>query len=440
MPRRFVRILVLSPILLLPTPLVAQDAPPPETTVLRVDRFFDPRSGEWVEDQDLLVRGRRIEAIGTDLAAPPGARVVDLRGLWVVPGLIDLHAHLLYAEDPGLGITGQNLLDAGTVHPGLRVLEGARRAREYLDAGFTSVRDLGNSGRYGDVALRRAIGRLVDGAAVYPSGPGLATYGAQFPGLEPSAVEVAEREYRIVRGAADAVQAVREHVQHGSMVIKVFADNSPNPRSGLSDAELRAIVEAAGHAYVPVAAHATSERSVAAAVRAGVRTIEHGYGVTDSTLARMAREGTVLVATDPDSLTIVAEQRATGGHDPAEIERRLHRYRDRMRRAIAAGVTIGMGSDAYLELGMSRGEHAKRTVYAYVDAGMSPVEALRSATIVGARVLRNTGIGILEPGARADLIAVGGDPTRDIRELGRVRFVMRDGVIHRQAGRLVDDP
>lgn len=405
---------------------VAQAAPAPRDLVVRADGWLDVQAGRVVTGQDVHIRDRRIVAVGADLELPD-SEVLELPGHTIMPGLIDLHTHLFYAESPGLGLTAQALLTQGTTNEYERMLQGVARAREYLCAGFTSVRDLGNSGRYMDVGLRNGVGRLVEAPSVYPSGPGVATYGAQFAGLTEAGQALAASEYDIVSGSAEAVGAVREHVHHGAMVLKVYANNSPNPRAGLDDAELAALVEAAAASYLPVTAHATFDGAARRALDAGILMIEHGYGVSDSTLATMARVGAVLIPTLQDSITMSRAMAGSGDPDVPELRARLDEQRDLLRRAVSAGVTVAFGSDAYLELGMPRGELARRSLYAWIEAGMEPGRVLRAATATAADVLRNTGIGRIQPGARADLIAVEGDPLEDLRSLERISLVMRDG-------------
>jgi imidazolonepropionase-like amidohydrolase len=314
----------------------------------------------------------------------------------------------------------------GTV---LRALHGAARARTFLDAGITTVRDLGNSGQFGDVALSRAI---ADGShagpRVIPSGPGLSPEGGQFPGLQPEFRSVADTEYRIVRGPEDAAAAVQENVAFGARVIKIFANNTPNPGS-LSIAEMEAIVETAHRLGVKVSAHATSDAAIWRAVEAGVDAIDHGYQVADSTLSLMAEQGTFLVPTDVDSLGLL---KFFEGQDnpasPAQVSGQLQFLRDRLRRARAAGVTIAAGSDMYIDMNRPQGEAAKRVLFAYAEAGMPSLEILQAATINAAVLLGMEGrLGVVKAGAFADIVAVDGNPLGDLGALERVVFVMKNG-------------
>ena len=409
-------------------------APPAAAVVLvRAGRVFDSEHGTFLPARDLVIRGERIDAVGERLAVPPGARVIDLSRYTLLPGLIDAHTHLLTLERPGAG-PAEVLSAVAAEGTPLRALHGAARARTFLEAGITTVRDLGNAGRFGDVALRTAI---ADGSVVGPrmfvSGPGISPEGGQYAGLQPAARALAAEEYAIVHNTAEAADAVRQNAVGGADVIKVYAESTPN-RGVLSLDELRAVVEAARRHGLRVAAHATSDAAVWRAAQAGVASIEHAYDVSDSTLALMRRNGVALVPTDTDSLLIV---RITSQPDyvgprpgPADITRYLAPSRDRLRRALRAGVSVVAGSDMYLDLRGPQGAAAKRVLFAYAAAGMPNVQVLQAATVNAARLLgRERELGVVRAGALADLVAVEGDPGTDLGALEHVRFVMQRGAV-----------
>ena len=296
--------------------LSAQTLPDTMPTVIRAGRVFDSEKGTMSGPQEILVVKGRIEAVGPKVTAPKGARIVDLSKYTVLPGLIDAHTHLLYLEDPKNGGALEGVKAVTIEGTPLRALHGAARARTFLAAGITTVRDLGNSGRFGDVALRTAIrDGSVDGPRMIVSGPGLSPPGGQFPGVQAGYQAIVDEEYRIVRGPADAALAVQENVSQGAQVIKIYSNNTPNP-GALSPAELEAIVSTAKLLGVRVAAHATDDAAVWRAVSAGVNSIEHGYEVADSTLRMMAQKGVFLTPTDVDTLVAVAYAKAAGMEGP----------------------------------------------------------------------------------------------------------------------------
>lgn len=403
-------------------------------TLIHAGRVFDSERGVFTAARDILVRRGVIDTIAERLPAPAGARVVDLSRFSVLPGLIDSHTHLLYLESPAGELTTQGASAVIMEGTPLRALHGAARARTFLAAGITTVRDLGNSGRFGDMALRDAIrDGSVDGPRMIAAGPGLSPEGGQFPGLQSSYRAIAEEEYRVVRGPQDAALGVRENVTYGADVIKIYSNNTPN-RGSLSVDEMRAIVDEAHRLHVKVTAHATSDEAVWRAAVAGVDGIEHVYQVADSTLTLMKQKGIFMVPTDLDSATMLRYASRSQGKftvTPAQVPTFLTGQRERLRRAMKIGVTIAAGSDNYIDLGMPQGDAAKHNLFAYAEAGMPAPSVLQAATLNASRLLGLEGkIGVIKPKAFADIIAVEGDPATDIHALERVRFVMKQGTTY----------
>ena len=416
------------------SPLAAQTPIDSGVTLIHAGRVFDSERGTFLSRRDILVRRGVIDTMAEHLSPPAGARTVDLSRYSVLPGLIDSHTHLLYLESPAGDPTLHGIGAVIVEGTPLRALHGAARARTFLAAGITTVRDLGNSGRFGDMALREAIrDGSVDGPRIIAAGPGLSPEGGQFPGLQSAYRAIAEEEYRVVRGPADAALGVRENVNYGADVIKIYSNNTPN-HGALSVDEMRAIVDEAHRLHVKVTAHATSDEAVWRAATAGVDGIEHVYQVADSTLELMKQKRIFLVPTDLDSATILryasrSERRFSA--TPAQVPTFLGGQRDRLRRAMKVGVTIAAGSDNYIDLGMPQGDAAKHNLFAYVEAGMPPLGALQAATLNASRLLGLEGkIGVLKPKAFADIIAVEGDPATDIHALEQVRFVMKEGTTY----------
>ncbi|MGI8408659.1 MAG: amidohydrolase family protein [Pyrinomonadaceae bacterium] len=404
-----------------------------EITVIRAGRLFDSENGVFLPARDIVIKGNTIESVGENLPVPKGARVVDLRRYTVMPGLIDAHVHLLYLENPSGGLTAEGVKAITMEGTPLRALRGAARARTFLLAGITTVRDLGNSGRFGDVAVRLAINEgSLDGPRMYVSGPGLSAEGGQFPGLQYNYRGIAEEEYRIVRGVEDARIAVRENVTYGANVIKIYSSASPNP-GFLSIEEMRAIVEEARLLSVKVTAHATSDIAIKRAVEAGVDSIEHGYRAEDATLTLMKERGVALVPTYLDSVNIerlYAIARPARPLTEQELSASLKQRYERLQRAMKSGVTMVAGSDNYIDLKVPQGEAAKRVLFTYHDAGMETAQILQSATINAARLFGEPRLGVIKTGAFADIIAVDGDPVKDFDALERIKFVMKDGKIY----------
>ncbi|GAA0618554.1 amidohydrolase family protein [Brevundimonas kwangchunensis] len=411
----------------LPTLAEAQGAPRP-VVLVRAGNLFDSEAGRMVGARDILIRGERIAEVGEGLAAPEGATVIDLRRCSVIPGLIDAHTHLLLEQRSGEGLSDVAARDQAVQGDVYRALTAAGRAREYLDAGFTTVRDLGNSGRFLDLMLERAVndGRVA-GPRIYGSGPGLAPAGGQMEPMPGDPHDLVNGEYRIVTGVEDARAAVREAIARGADVIKMYPEATPQ-RTRLSVEEIAAIVSEAKRHNIPVAAHATSDASIREAVEAGVTSIEHAYEISDETLRLMARKGVWLVPTDP-SLEMALEFTRSWPQQPPreEVDRHLQGGRDRLMRAHRAGVRIALGSDLYFPYAPGRGAGSRGTMDGYVEAGLTPTQALQSATWEAGRMLGDDGLGVVRPRAFADLVAVDGDPTQGLGPLRTPRTVMKGG-------------
>lgn len=344
-------------------------------TLIYAGRVFDSEGGRMLGPRLILVQDGRIAEIGTAIAVPPGTRRIDLRAYTVLPGLIESHAHLLMDASAPPAVAGESL----------RALRGAGHARRYLEAGYTSVRNLGKAGRYADVALKRAIEEgSVPGPRLFVSGPALA------PGA-------AGGDERNVRGADDARAAVREHAREGVDLIRIDANGVDEATMSLE--EMQAAVGEARAAKLKVTAYATSDAAIARALEAGVDAIEHGEAASNDTLHRMRQESVPMVPLQP--------------------------FGERLRQARAAGVTLAAGSDAGAQ--PQRGDAARRALLAWVEAGLAPRDILQAATINGARLLGVPGLGVIEAGAHADIIAVQGDPMVDLEALTRVVFVMKGG-------------
>ena len=404
--------------------VAGQAAIPTTDSVLlvRAGRLFDSERGALLPRRDVLVRGGLVVALGERLEPPAGARVIDLSAYTVLPGLIDAHAHLL-TEHPGDEGSGETIVRE-TVREGdvLRALRGAARARTYLEAGFTTVRDLGNAGQFADVALKRAIAEgSVAGPRFYVAGPGLAPEGGQAEGIDIRHRALVDEEYRIVRGPDDARQAVRENVTRGADVIKLYSNSSPNP-AYLSVAEMRTAVEEAHLMGIRVSAHATTDLAVWRAVEAGVDAVEHPRGAADSTLAFARRRGVAIVLTEwGRELASMQIARLPAFIRPTEarVNAALEEGYDRVRRTARVSNVVAFGSDVYVDFGVPRGVAVRKALAAFAEAGLPMPRVLQAATSAAGTVIGDPRVGVIKIGAYADLIAVHPPPQAVRRQRGR---------------------
>jgi imidazolonepropionase-like amidohydrolase len=408
-----------------------------ERFVVRPDRLLDVERGDLLTDRVVVVEGDRIAAVVAAHDAPGDVRAVDLPGLTLLPGLVDCHAHLVGEIDSGQGYTEMLTRSSAT-----EAMTGVRNARDTLDAGFTSVRDVGNYRAFVDVALRDAIDAgwtpgprmMVAGAFV-----GCRGGGGDISGLAPDAEEHIPAELRVgvVDTVDDVTRVVRRIIYGGADLVKLIAtgavmsDSSDPGVPELSEAQIRAAVEEAGIHGVHVAAHAHGAEGIKRAVRSGVHSIEHGSLMDDEGVAMMAESGTWLVA-DIYGGDYIAEYGRQ--HDwKAEVLRKNDEttltQRAAFEKCVAAGVRIAYGTDSGI---YPHGLNARQFAY-HVRHGQTPVEAIRSATLHAAELMGwSDRIGRVEPGLFADLVGVPGDPTEDVRVLEDVRFVMKGGAVVRQ--------
>jgi len=403
----------------------AGTAVPDPPLVLSGTRVLDPAGARWLAGRDVLIAGGRIAAIAApgSFPVPAGALRLDLTGLHLVPGLIELHSHLLlhpYDETPWDDQVLKEPLEQ-------RVLRGVLAARATVEAGFTTVRDLGTEGAgFADVALRDAVARRwIVGPRVFASTRALVASGAYGPAGDPR--WDLPKGAQVVDGPVAVRRAAREQIAAGADWIKVYADYRRRPGGPstptFTEEEMAAAVDEARSAGLPVAAHAYTDEGIRRAVMAGVRTIEHGTYASDATLALMKRKGVVLCPTLAAGEAIARY----GGWKPGTPEPpRLQEEREFFARALKSGVTIGNGSDVGV---FTHGENAREPEL-MVAYGMKPADALRAATSTAAAVLgKEKELGRIEAGYLADLVAVDGDPLVDVSALARPVVVVKDGAV-----------
>ena len=400
--------------------------PAPARIVLRAARVFDAKSDRAIAPGVVVVEGNRIVAVGSDAATPGGARVIELPGTTLLPGLIDLHDHLT-AVPENLGYKG-----LGVSLP-RETLYGAANARRTLEAGFTTVRNVGASG-FSDVALRDAIesGDL-PGPRMLVSGPPLGITGGHCDeNLLP--FEFRHRSGGVADGPWEARAKVREVVKYGADLIKICASGgvlSHGDQPGTpqySPEEMKALIEEAHRLGRKVAAHAHGTQSIKEAILAGVDSVEHASLIDDEGIRLAKEHGTFLVMDIYNDDYILGMGDKVGMlPESIEKERKLGQaQRDNFQKAVKAGVRVGFGTDGGV---YPHGDNAKQFAY-MVKYGMTPAQAIRAATSEAADLLGwKDRIGTLEAGKLADVIAVPGDPTADVKALESVSFVMKNGAV-----------
>ena len=397
-------------------------SPPPSARkiAVRAARALDVKTGAYFKDAVVIINGDKITAVGSALAIPADAVVVDAGSATLLPGLIDCHTHLMMRLADGESY-GEHLLKRSQAH---RALEGVANARVTLEAGFTTVRDVENEGSvYADVVLRDAINDgLIVGPRMLVATRAIAAVGQYNPfGISPDLAEMFPTGAQMVSGAEEARRAVREQIGHGADLIKVYADwKYPT----LTPEELRVIVEEAHKQHRKVAAHATTREGIRNAVEAGVDSVEHCEHPDRETLELMKRRGTFLVAT-VGIYAVVAESKKAEERKWASGA--LEDMRKTLAMARAVGVKIAGGMDPTTE--STHGKNA-RQLETMVHLGVPALEVIRSQTLVAAELLGwQDRVGALETGRLADLLAVDGDPLADITAIERVKLVMKGGDI-----------
>ncbi|WAC12685.1 amidohydrolase family protein [Dyadobacter pollutisoli] len=398
--------------------------------LIKAGQMYDSEKNEFLKNKQILVKGNTILKVGDKLDTPPGTTVLDYGNATVTPGLVDAHSHLLFRQ----GATENAAYDGIMNSPETRVLRAVGYAKSYLNAGFTSIRDLGNSEQYLDLEVRNAIERGdFPGPRMVVSGPIISAMDGQLYGMPVKEFDkYSSKEYSMVSGVEEAAKAVKEHIARGVDVIKITAIGN---RLVLTLEEMKAIVQAAHRERVKVTAHCERDWAVHAAIEAGVDGLEHGYGFTPSTLDTIAKRGIYLVPTDG---SVDLRERYLKGENIAfndqEIRKNFKPLHDRIKAAHKAGVLIVAGSDAYVDFHIPRGEMAKYTISGYFEAGLSAADVLKTATYNASIALGMKGqIGVIKENTMADISVFNGDMQKDFKKaLFEVKMVMKNGVVEYQ--------
>jgi imidazolonepropionase-like amidohydrolase len=414
-----------------PLPARAADA----VTVIRAGTVIDGKSSAPRRDQVIIVRGNRIEGVGDAASAkiPERAAVIDLSRATVLPGLIDAHTHIfLQGEDPAEGGYDVQLLKYPLSFRAARATVAARRA---LEQGFTTIRDVETEGAgYGDVGIKQAIeGGFIPGPRMFVVTRAISTTGGY--DLEGYAPEiVVPKGAQLIDGPVEARKAAREQLDHGADWLKVYmthrswVDVQGNlvSQPTLTVEELKAIVDEAHGWGKKVACHAYGGIGLHRALDGGCDSIEHGLDLDDAAVAQMVKQGTWLCPT----MTPYYDHNAPAGTPAGNRDRkRVELHGPSLRRALKAGVKIVFGTDIG---GFPWTESMAKEFPRLVEFGMTPMAAIQSATTKAAEMLEMSGrLGVIAPGAYADIVAVRADPLADVRELERVFFVMKDGKVFR---------
>jgi imidazolonepropionase-like amidohydrolase len=393
-----------------------QTTPAPQLIAIKAGRIYDPETGKTAVNQVILVEGKKIKEIGGNVAIPADAKIIDLSNSTFLPGLFDAHTHLCLSVIPKRDHGNYyftTLLDT----TGYRAIEGVANGMAMLQSGFTTVRDIGNSGNYADTDLRRAIeAGWVQGPTVVNAGIMIAPYGGQFH-LQPEKKDLATPEYLFADTRDEMRKAIRQDVHFGAKLIKIVVDDQPYI---YSVDDIRFMIAEAHAAGVKLAAHCWTHAGAHNAAEAGVDSIEHGFKMTDEDLQLAKKNNVTLVGTE---FTVRMSD---------EEEHKI--WVDRLKRAYKIGVNMAFGTDVDLAVpGETRGTLAMEYVQSWVDAGVPAADTLRAMTVNAARLLGvDKERGFLKPGMAADIIAAPENPAENILILKKVSFVMKDGAIIKQ--------
>ena len=399
-----------------------------QVVAVRAGHLVDPAKATVADNQVILIREGKIAEVGTSVNIPPGATTVDLSSQWVLPGLVDAHTHItmnLPVNPPGGSLWENKLVHESTA---FRTARGLHNAQILLNAGFLALRDVGNNGDYGDIAVRQAIEQgWFQGPTIIGSGKIIAEFGGQSHGFAPETGEFWKNEYLDADNPAEIRKAVHENIYYGAGVIKLVTDNNTYVYTA---EDIRAAVDEAHNAGLKVAVHVFGGKAADNVIEGGADSIEHGFGLTDDQLLRMKEKNIYLVGTDfpLEHMIAFGSMTSLNANTAADMDIR------RLAAAHRIGVKMAFGSDVVVELpGENRADMCFDFLKTWEKAGVPPADILRAWTTDAYELL---GIakqqGPIAPGMAGDMIAVPENPLKNIYTLRKVDFVMKDGQIVRR--------
>ena len=392
-----------------------------QTVAIRAGNLIDPATGTVAKNQIILVKDKKIVDVGSSVAIPDGAEIVDLSNEWIMPGVMDAHTHITQSVQYFHELDS-NYLREDTP---LRALRGLWTGQELLNAGVTTVRDVGNDANFAAVALRRAIDRgWFVGPTVLTAGKIIAPFGGQTRGIPQEIGPFWQFEYYDADNVDEIRKAVRENIYYGADLIKLVADNSDYH---YSVEELRAAVDEAHHAGRAVAVHVLGGEAASNVIEAGVDSIEHGFFLTDDQLRRMKEKGMFLSGTEFPTAHFEAGQMRGAKEMGAAII-------DRLTRAYKIGVKMAFGTDIVTDApNETRADMTWDYLAVWRAAGVPPAEILKCMTTNDAELFRiSKERGAIAKGLFADIIAMPASPLENIESLRKVNFVMKNGAIVRK--------
>ncbi len=418
---------LLATLTLFPWATTAQDL------TIRAGHLVDVARGTALTDQEIVVRDGVIVGTGPWRHSPgatPDGAFLDLSDRYVMPGLFDTHTHMSLVVDrqkDGGNFFVTSLLD----NTPYRAIQGVANARDMLAAGFTTIRDVGNSGNYGDTALKSAITEgLVPGPTMHTAGRIIAPFGGQFF-LQPEKRSLGEPEYFYADTPGEIVKAVRENLHFGADFVKIVVDDQ---RYIYSVDEIKLFVDEARRAGTYISAHCWTEQGARNAIAGGVHTIEHGPYMPNDVLEAAREAGVWIVGTE---FTVEGLSQSFTGDDLSAIEAEHEAFVDRLRRAHALGVPYVFGSDiVYTKEGETRSSLTFTILDNFRKAGIPPADQLRAMTVNAARMMGlDNERGQISEGLAADIVAMPSNPLEDTRALEDIDVVVKDGRLFRMAGR-----